>query len=215
MTTPDQTSRPSAPTPSKLADARDFAVLVDTSLTETRKSAEAWRTGASALITLVTAGLFIKGPDDVAKLTTVERGFVTGFFGVGLACALAGLWQILNAAAGTPGRATLSGLVDAYDSIKGASVAAANEAAEQIKVGRLWIVRSLVLLLIGIVLWWWVAPTPGTELRIIVTVDNSTICGELQSADEQTIVVKVAGHKDPKEISFANVDNLTIVGTCG
>lgn len=206
---------PHGPTRSTVADERDFASLVSTSLAATRKSAEAWRTGASALITLVTAGLFIKGPSDAAKLSFAGRSLLTFFLGLGLACALFGLWQILKAAAGTPALQTFPELVETYGSVKGAEVGAANKAANQLKVGRNGIALSLALFLFGIVSWWWVAPGPETGLRIIVTVDDIKICGELQSADEQTIVVRVAGHKDPKVISFANVDNLAIVGTCG
>lgn len=211
----DRERPPKGPTRSTVADERDFSTLVNTSLAATRKSAEAWRTGASALITLVTAGLFIKGPSDAAKLSNGGRTVVTIFLGFGLACALFGLWQILKAAAGTPSLQTFPQLIETYGSVKAAEVGAANGAAKQLKRGRVGIAVSLALFLFGIMSWWWVAPVPETQFRIIVTVDDVRICGELQSADEQTIVVKVAGHKNPREISFADVDNLAIVGTCG
>lgn len=213
MTTSDQ--RPILPpTPLEMVDVSDFATLVDTSLADTQRSAEAWRIGATALFGLVTASIFIKGPSDAAKLTTAERSLLTAVLGVGLAIALIGLWQILTAAAGTPKLRTLPQIVATYPSVKAAEVATASEAAKRLKVGRICIALSLILTLSGMVLWWWVAPTPNAEPHIIVTFDNVKICGKLKSADEQTVIVMIAGHKNSTEIPFANVDNLAIVGTC-
>ncbi|MDQ3152790.1 MAG: plasmid pRiA4b ORF-3 family protein [Actinomycetota bacterium] len=90
------------------------------SLPAVRASAEAWRSGLTAFLTLVTTEVIIKGRDTTAGLPTSWRVLVTVLIGGGLALAVAGLWRVLAAQAGTryrltlhvPGRFTLASLHD-------------------------------------------------------------------------------------------------------
>jgi hypothetical protein len=164
MTMPSQP--PAAPSAGEVANERDFRKLVDGSLEATRKSAEAWRTGAAALVTLLTAGLFIKGPEEASELSTSWRGVLTAAFGIGMICALGGLWEILKAAAGTPEVSEYDEIVKQYGSIKGAEISAAREAAGQIEMGRNLIITALVALLLGLGLWWWAS---AEEAKSVIT----------------------------------------------
>lgn len=204
---------PPAPSAGAVANERDFRKLVDGSLATTQKSAEAWRTGAAALVALLTAGLFIKGPEEASELSTGWRALLTGVFGLGMTCALGGLWEMLKAAAGTPAAAEFEDLVDNYGSIKGAEIYAADQAAKHIETGRNLIITALVVLLAGLGLWWW-APVEQPKAVVKVTVGDEVICGSLSSGDEQTLVVKVDGRKNPVEIAFDTVDNLHTASSC-
>lgn len=204
--------KPSPPTLSDLADKHDFELLARDSLTKTRASAEAWRTGAAALITLVTAGLFIKGPEDVAKLDSDARLALTVILGLGLAVAIIGLWKMLGAAAGTPKVTTLPAMVEEFGSVKGAQIAAADKAATQLKWGQRFVVVALALLITGLGVWWWSSPAP--KHQVIVTEGNKTYCGELQSGDQQTLVIKVDGEKKNREIALGDIENLSVKDEC-
>src|SRR5664279_324289 len=94
--------QPTAP-PSKndLAERDRYAKRSAESLADVRASAQTWRNGLTAFITLVTTGVVIKGRDATADLASDWRTLVTVLIGGGLLLATVGLWQALAAEAGT------------------------------------------------------------------------------------------------------------------
>jgi len=94
--------RPAAPpSPSDLKERDRYATLTSESLVTVRASAQTWRNGLAAFITLVTTGVVIEGRDNTAGLTAGWRIVVTALIAGGLALAVVGLWQALAAEAGT------------------------------------------------------------------------------------------------------------------
>ena len=66
-----------APTKADLDERDRYAKLTAGSIETVRGSAQAWRTGLTAFITLVTTGVVIKGRDTTADLASGWRAVVT------------------------------------------------------------------------------------------------------------------------------------------
>lgn len=130
-------------------------------------SAEAWRNGLSAFLTLVTAGVIIKGRDTTAGLPVSWRVVITVLIGGGLALAVAGLWRVLAARAGTRYRLSTHqdirrtcGTVEAYQ------VAVAKWAIDDLHIGRRLVFAALGLLLLGVGVSWWAPPRSHQSTRL-------------------------------------------------
>jgi hypothetical protein len=206
---------PSLPVPdppsSAEAEARvDFAALVDGSIQRVQASAERWRTGLAAMITLVTTGLFIKGPS-VTELPTEWRvGLVAGA-GAGLALAVAGLWAALTAAAGIPAVRSREEILATYTSVDHAEVVAAKKAAVHLTWARR-LMQVALILLTATAVGWMAAPAPTP--MVSVEVNDRTICGKLLSADGQVARIQRAGFANPDEIPFSDITNFRPKAAC-
>lgn len=144
------------PTPADLAERDQFRKLVEDSLPAVRASAEAWRNGLAAFITLVTTAVLLKGRSTTSDLSGGWRVAVTIPVGLGLALAVVGLWQALAAQAGTqPELLTLEAIHARYGSIQAFQVVTAARAARRLVLARYAVATALVLLLTGITLTWW------------------------------------------------------------
>lgn len=196
-----------------MRDVEDFAALVATSLTDVRSTAEQWRAGLAALITLVTTALLIKGPENARDLSTGWRFAVTAALAVGLVLAVAGLWCALAAAAGVPTTVTLDAILAKHVSVKAFRIAQANTAVQQLNTARGLVVAAIGLLLLGMFLWWW-APITKDPPVLKVTTGGKVACGELLSADQGRIQLKVSGEEAPRTISLGQVENLAVAATC-
>jgi len=206
-----------APSQGSLAERDAFTALARQSLPAVRASAEAWRNGLTAFLTLVTTGVIIKGRDTTAGLPTSWRVLVTVLIGGGLTLAVAGLWRVLAAQAGTRYRLStrqdirhLYGTVDAYQ------VAVADRASDDLDTGRRLVVAALAFLLIGVGVSWWAPPAPTHPPAYLkVVYQNTSACGALRSADNGQIRLTVAGNHDPIVIPLTQITNLTVVAACG
>jgi hypothetical protein len=135
----------SAPSEGSLAERDAFTALARQSLPEVRASAEAWRNGLTAFLTLVTTGVIIKGRDTTAGLPTSWRVLVTVFIGGGLALAVAGLWRVLAAQAGTRYRlSTREDIRRRYGTVEAYQIAVADRATDDLDVGRRLVVAALM-----------------------------------------------------------------------
>jgi hypothetical protein len=207
----------SAPTPADLAERDAFAALTAQSLPSVRTSAETWRNGLTAFITLVTTGIVIKGRDTTADLDLWWRLGVTVLVGTGLLAAVLGLWQTLAAQAGThPGPITLADIHRDFGSVAAYQVALADGAAVRIRRARLLVGLALGLLIGGITVTWW-APTASSKppAFLEVTQKDATTCGELSSADGGRLRLKVAGVHDVVSIPVTDIVNIKVVAKCG
>lgn len=204
---------PGPPTPSSMQDVADFAALVATSLTDVRSTAEKWRTGLAALITLTTTALLIKGPENARDLSTGWRSAVTAALIAGLSLAVAGLWRALEAAAGTPEAVTLDAILARHGSVKAFRIAQANAAITALRSARRLVMASIVLLTIGILGWWW-APVTEDAPVLNITTGGKSVCGEVDSADHGAIRLQVRGEADPRTIPLSQVENLAVAASC-
>jgi hypothetical protein len=204
-----------APSVGDLAERDAFAKLAAESLAVTRKSAETWRTGLGAFVTLVTAGVVIKGKDTTSALTTEWRVAVTVLLGGGLIVAVLGLWQVLGAQAGMPKTVTLEQIHRSHTSVVAFEVAIAADAAGGIRRAQRLVAVALAMLIVGVFATWW-APAPAAKppAYLKVTYGEKTACGELRSADNGVVRLKVSGANDPVGIPVGTVTNMAVVAGC-
>lgn len=144
-----------APTPADLAERDEFQKLVAESLPSVRASAETWRNGLAAFVTLVTTAVVIKGRSTTADMSTSWRIAITILIALGLALAVVGLWQALAAQAGAPEVLTLADIHTRYGSVQAYQVATALRAARRLAFARYAVAAALTSLLTGIVFTWW------------------------------------------------------------
>lgn len=208
--TPRTPPRPAPPTPADVADRAAYDQLVDSALADVRSSAEKWRTGLAALVTVTTTALLVSGPANASDLATPLRYLVVGALAAGLALAVIGLWLALTAASGVPTLSTYHDLRHHYLSVPQYRTHLATKAAKLLNVARWVVAASLAAFLIGMVSWW-LAPT-GSRVSVVTT--DETVCGQLKSGDNQTLRVSVAGESEPRSIPFADVRNVATVSGC-
>jgi len=178
--------------------------------------ASAWRTGLTALITLVTTGIIITGRTAATALTVPWRIAVTAAVGGGLGLALAGLWLALAAEVGARVRLqTLDGIRARYASVQAYLVGQAVGADRRLQMAKTMVAIALGLLITGVLLTWWAPAAPASPPAYLqVTSRGSTVCGILQSADGGVVRLSVAGAHQPAAIPLTAVTNMTVVASC-
>lgn len=150
------------PSVADLAERERFRQLAEESLPSVRASAEAWRNGLAAFITLATTAVVIKGRSTTADLPAWWRAAITVPIGLGLGLLVAGLWQALAAQAGAaPEALTLDQIHARYGSIQSFHVSTAARAAGPLALARRLVAVALALLLVGVTLTWWAPTTAG------------------------------------------------------
>ncbi|WP_245881767.1 hypothetical protein [Streptomyces milbemycinicus] len=183
-----------------------------------RTSAETWRNGLSAFVTLVTTGIVIKGRDTTSVLSTGWRMAVTLLIGGGLLTAILGLWQALAAQAGTRPRATtLADIRRAYSSVAAYQVALANAAATRVRRAQHLVAVALALLLAGIVVTWWAPAADAKEQKptyLKVSHQGRSSCGTLRSADGGYLRLKSPGSHELAVIPLVKITNMRMVKSC-
>jgi hypothetical protein len=204
------------PRPVSAADREAFDALVKESLSTVRSTAAAWRTGLTALITLVTTGIIVTGRTATATLAVPWRTAVTLAIGGGLALAITGLWQALSAEAGARTRLhTLDDIRARYASVQAYQVGQAAAAGRRLQTARTVAAAALGLLLTGVLLTWWAPAAPATPPAYLkVTSPHATACGILDSADGGTLRLTVAGAQEPVAVPLTTVTNLAITSNC-
>ena len=166
--------------------------------------AAAWRTGLTALVTLITTGIILKGQTDTTTLPVPWRTAVTAAIGAGLALALLGLWHTLAAEVGARIRLrTLEDIRDHYASVEAYQVGQAAAAGRRLQTARTLVAAALGLLLTGVLLTWW-APTPTSTVDpaayLKVASSSGTICGVPKSFGEGSLTLTVPGIYKPVSI---------------
>jgi hypothetical protein len=204
------------PSRAELAERDRFAALTSASLGSVRSSAQTWRNGLAAFITLVTTGFVVVGRSVTTALSPGWRAAVTALVIGGLAVAVGGLWLAIAAEAGTDSRKwTLQGIREEYGTLAAYEIAVASRGARQLALGRVAVAVALVLLLAGVAAIWWAptaAPSPAAYLR--VSQGSRTWCGTLKSADRGSVRLAVAGQARAAAIPMARVSNLAVTAKC-
>ena len=140
-----------APTAADLDERDRYARLTAASAETVRRSAQTWRNGLTAFITLVTTGVVIKGRDTTAGLAAGWRALVSVLIVGGLLLAVAGLWQALAAEAGTaPRKQTLQDIRASHGTLSAYEVFLAAQAARHLQWGKRAVAAAIVLLLAGV-----------------------------------------------------------------
>jgi hypothetical protein len=204
------------PRPVSAADREAFDALVKEALPTVRSMAAAWRTGLTALITLVTTGIILKGRTDTTNLALPWRIAVTLSIGVGLALAIAGLWHALAAEAGARSRLhTLDDIRARYASVQAYQVGQAAATGRRLQTARTVAAAALGLLLVGVLLTWWAPTVPASPPAYLkVTRPGGTDCGTLQSADGGILRLTITGAHQRIAIPLTTVTNLAVTSTC-
>lgn len=176
----------------------------------------AWRTGLTALITLVTTGIIITGRTATTTLAVPWRIAVTLAIGAGLALAIVGLWHTLAAEVGARTRLrTLDDIRADYASVQAYQVGQAAAAGRRLQAARTLVALALGLLLTGVLLTWWAPTAPATPPAYLkVTRPGGIVCGILNSADGGTLRLTVAGVHEAVAIPLATITNLAVTPTC-
>lgn len=204
---------PGPPTAASLQDRTDFRALVDASVKDTRASAETWRTGLAALVTLVTTGLLIKGPEEAAKLPDEARALIVFLLVVGLGLAVLGLYHALAAAAGVPATVERDDVVARYGSVRGFQVAQAVRAADRLRDARHLVLLALPTLGLATVAWLLSTPSSGTPV-VVVHTGETRHCGTLLSADDGEVRIDIPGESDPRVTALDDLTNLEVAAEC-
>lgn len=215
-TTRPVTASTGRPRPVSAADREAFDALVKDSLPAVRSMVAAWRTGLTALITLVTTGIIITGRTATTTLAVPWRIAVTLAIGAGLALAIVGLWHTLAAEVGARTRLrTLDDIRADYASVQAYQVGQAAAAGRRLQAARTLVALALGLLLTGVLLTWWAPTAPATPPAYLkVTRPGGIVCGILNSADGGTLRLTVAGVHEAVAIPLATITNLAVTPTC-
>jgi hypothetical protein len=173
------------PRPVSVADREAFDALAKDAMPTIRAMAAAWRTGLTALITLVTTGIILKGRTDTTDLAFPWRIAVTLAVGGGLALAIVGLWHALSAEVGARARLhTLDDIRARYASVQAYQVGQAAAASRRLQTARSLVAAALGLLLAGVLLTWWAPAAPAKPTAYLkVTLSGGSMCGTLASVD--------------------------------
>jgi hypothetical protein len=216
MTTLDPYRQPDeAPTGSEIANQAAFKKLVESQLTDVRASAAKWQAGLATFITLVSAGLIVKGPDKAADLTDEWRILLALLAGGGLIFAVSGLWAALRASAGTPKVTSFDEVTREYGTVDGLNAAIAIDAVDDLRIAKNRMVIALILIGSAVFASWWAEGDSKAVKLSVTTNDKQVVCGELKSGDQQKLVLEVDGESQTTTIDFGNVKNLRPVASCG
>ena len=202
----------SGPTLASTATQAEWERLTAQNLPTVRECAGKWRDGLAALITLVTAGLVVSGPEKAGDLPAAWQWTVgLGLVG-GMLATLVGLLLALAAAAGVPTTMTFAEFVDRGGSRVVLETEQATKAATRLRSARRWAIPGIVVVLLAIGVWL-VSPTkPGSSLQ--VTTADTIYCGELSTGDGGMLTMKLKGESQPVKVSFDKIQNLAVVETC-
>lgn len=204
----------SAPSKTDLEERDRFAKVTAGSADAVRASAQAWRTGLTAFITLVTTGVVIQGRNSTASLPVSWRAAAIAAVGSGLALAILGLWQALAAEAGTrPRKETLQEIRASYGSLTTYQAHLADAAAVRLQWGIRAATAAIAALFAGIVITW-VAPTaPAPQQAFVAMHDGAVTCGTLTSAPQGQLRLTVASGTTVT-IPFSQVTSITATPAC-
>jgi hypothetical protein len=203
-----------APSRSDLDERDRYARLTAASVDTVRGSAQAWRNGLTAFITLVTTAVVFQGRDTTAGLATGWRTAITVLIGGGLLLAVLGLWQALAAEAGTdPELQTLQDIRAAHGTLAAYEVHLAATAARRLQWGRWAVAGAITALLTGIALTWW-APATSSSAYVSVTHGPAVTCGVPQPSGTGGLRLAIQGNADPVTIPFSQITGLAPTASC-
>lgn len=212
----DSVRRPSEPPDPGSADIRrEWESLTSGSLARMRSTADKWRDGLAGLVTVVTAGLVIAGPDQISGSAPSWRLTIIILMVGGLLLAVAGLVYALRAAAGNPQTLTFEEFQTKWLTRRAVESAEADRSRKALRNAQRLAIPGLVCIVLGTGAWL-ASPPPKTSPPAFLQVTSGTevLCGELTSGDGGDLVISVEGRKSPAQIPYRQVQNLRVVSEC-
>jgi hypothetical protein len=203
------------PSPADLAERDQHAAMAAESAETVRSSAKIWQAALTAFITLITAGVIIRGRDSTADLTSAWRLLIVVLAGGGLMLAVVALWLTVAAEAGThPEAGTLQDIRATHGTLSAYRVYLAVQAAQRLR----WAIRlaaaAMALLIAGVIATW-LAPGPAASSTYIdVTHGNSITCGTLQPAPAGQVRISVPGESAPVVIRIEQITAVALATAC-
>jgi hypothetical protein len=180
-----------------------------------RSSAKIWQAALTAFISLITAGVIIRGRDSTTDLTAAWRTAIVVLVGGGLVLAVLGLWQTVAAEAGThPETKTLQEIRDAHGTLEAYQVYLAVRAARRLRWGIRSAAGAMTLLIAGVVATWVAPAAPHQATYLTVTHGRSVTCGIPVTAHAGEIRLAVPGQSVPVTIQIGRVTAVAFTKTC-
>ena len=176
-----------------------------------KSSADSWSKGIAALFVVVGAGAWIAGPDLIVGIDAPWRWIVLGLVLLGLIAQLFALGYLLFASAGTPTKLNLANF-SASNRVRMYLTKQRALNAKRIEYGRRWGLWGLVPFILAFAIV--ILTAPNTAKLVVETADGPT-CGVVESADNQEIVLSVAGKAERVTIDLDEIANLKPVASCG
>jgi hypothetical protein len=170
------------PTRGSTSDEEEWTSLINTQLTDTRKSAENWRTGLVAIIGLITTVSVIKGPDSVSGLDAWVAILVGVLLVLALAAATLGAWWSLSAAYGNPSIITRQAFQD-LGGLNGYNFDLASKTIASLRRAQIATIITLVFLVGAIGLTWY-GPRSTSVYLEVERPSEPKICGKLASSTD-------------------------------
>lgn len=205
-----------APTQTDLAERDRYAAVTAGALDTVRASAQAWRNGLAAFLTLVTTGVILKGRDTAANLPASWRAVTTILIGGGLALAIVGLWQALAAEAGTSvKRQELQDIRAQNMTLDAYLLELAHRAGQRLQWGRYIVAGALICLLAGVIVTWWApaqAAAPPAYLSVVH--GRATSCGTLLGTSHGMLRLSPHGSQHPVTIPLTQITSITVTASC-
>lgn len=207
--------RRSGPTPASVAAGIEWDQLMAESLRDTRGSANRWRDGLAALVTVVTAGLVISGPANLDGIAMEWRVPTIALIIGGLLATVVGLIFALRASAGRPRAITFEEFADKYGTRSALHAVDVEFARKDLRKAQRLAIPGLFAIILGTCVWI-VSPVPAKTPPAFaeVSTPSEQICGALTSGDGGEIVLAVTGEKDAVHVPFAQIVNMRVVSEC-
>ena len=203
------------PSPADLAERDRYAIMTAGSAVTVRGSARSWETALTAFITLITAGVIIKGRDSTADLTTAWRVPVVVLAGGGLLLAVVALWLTVAAEAGThPETKTLQDIRAVHGTLDAYQAYLAARAAYRLRWGIRLAAAAMALLITGIIVTWLAPGVPTPTTYIAVTHDHLVTCGAPEPSPAGELRISVPGMSQPADIPITQITAVTLTTTC-
>ena len=180
-----------------------------------RSSAKIWQAALTAFISLITAGVIIKGRDSTTDLTTAWRVAIVALVGGGLVLAVLGLWQTVAAEAGThPDTKTLQEIRAIHGTLDAYQVYLAVRAARRLRSGIQSAAGAMTLLIVGVVATWVAPAAEHQSTYLAVTHGRSVTCGTPMTAPTGEIRLSVPGQSEPVTIQVGHVTAVALTSDC-
>jgi hypothetical protein len=204
-----------APTLAELAERDRYASMATASAEAVRGSAKTWQAAITAFITLVTAGVIIKGRDSTADMAAGWRIAIVALAGGGLLLAVFALWQTVAAEAGThPGIKSLPEIRQSHGTLAAYQVYLAVQSARRLRIGIGSAAAAMALLITGIVAVWLAPAAPSQAAYIAVTSAHSAACGTPLPAPAGELLLSVANAPAPAAMPFSQISAISLTTTC-
>ena len=216
-TAPPPFRKPSrGPSASALDDIEQWSTLVASSVERATTTAEKWRTGLAAFVTVVTSVLLLKGPD-AQKIEFPWNLAVIGPLITGAGLMILGLWRALQASAPNLTTADFASVIANYGTVRAYMIGAANAVTAQLEKAKFWVAWALAAFGLGI-LAWWLVPTKSDAPKPLVSVTDQygivVSCGAFVESKNNTITLRPQGSDQAVTIPLRDANAIRVSDHC-